>query len=276
MKKKLLIFIAMLILIFTVSCAQQPIKGEQSSIFETGDIKRVKVTSNKANIRSGCSNNTPVIQTSTKNSTFDVVSKVADWYAVKLPDNTIGFVPQNQCKPIVVEDSQKTQPSQVSENTRSNANTNTNNDITENTNNTENANTTENANKLTDDEQNMLKLINSARSENDLPPLKSDMELANVARIKSQDMIDNDYFSHYSPTYGSPFDMMKDFGIDYVEAGENIAGNRSVKNAHEGLMNSPGHRKNILNPNFTHIGLGIKDGGPYGKMFTQMFISKPK
>lgn len=70
--------------------------------------------------------------------------------------------------------------------------------------------------------------------------------------------------------------MMKDFGINYVQAGENIAGNQDVQKAHDALMNSPGHRKNILSSDFTHIGIGIKKGGPYGYMFTQMFISKPQ
>lgn len=122
----------------------------------------------------------------------------------------------------------------------------------------------------------MVQLVNKARAENNLPALKVDTELANVARIKSQDMIDNNYFSHNSPTYGSPFDMMKDFGINYVQAGENIAGNQDVQKAHDALMNSPGHRKNILSPDFTHIGIGIRKGGQYGNMYTQMFISKPQ
>jgi uncharacterized protein YkwD len=71
---------------------------------------------------------------------------------------------------------------------------------------------------------------------------------------------------------GSPFDMMKNAGVTYRWAGENIAGAASVDRAHNGLMNSEGHRANILNSNFTHIGIGIVPGGPYGMMFTQMFI----
>jgi uncharacterized YkwD family protein len=102
------------------------------------------------------------------------------------------------------------------------------------------------------------------------------MELTKIARIKSQDMINNNYFSHNSPKYGSPFDMMKAFGINYVHAGENIAGNQTVQAAHTALMNSPGHRKNILSTDYTHIGIGIQKGGQYGNMFTQDFISKPK
>jgi uncharacterized YkwD family protein len=133
-----------------------------------------------------------------------------------------------------------------------------------------------NSSTLTAEEQQMVKLVNDARAQNGVPPLQVDMQLTNVARIKAQDMIDNNYFSHNSPKYGSPFDMMRDFGIKYVQAGENIAGNQNVQDAQNALMNSPGHRQNILNPDYTHIGIGIKKGGPYGNMFSQMFVSKPK
>jgi uncharacterized YkwD family protein len=125
-------------------------------------------------------------------------------------------------------------------------------------------------------EQQMITLVNQARSQNNLPALQVDMQVTNVARVKAQDMIDNNYFSHNSPKYGSPFDMMKSFGVHYVKAGENIAGNQTVQNAHNALMNSPGHRENILSPDYTHIGIGIKQGGQYGNMFSQMFVSKPK
>jgi len=123
-------------------------------------------------------------------------------------------------------------------------------------------------------EQQMVTLVNQARLKNHVPALKVDMQLTKVARIKAQDMISNKYFSHISPKYGSPFDMMKSFGIKYRTAGENIAGNSNIKAAETSLMNSPGHRKNILNPGYTYIGIGIKSGGPYGNMISQMFISK--
>jgi uncharacterized YkwD family protein len=125
---------------------------------------------------------------------------------------------------------------------------------------------------LTQDEQKMINLVNQERQRNGLKPLEVDYQLVQLARMKSQDMVDKNYFSHQSPTYGSPFDMMKNAGVRYRWAGENIAGAGSVDRAHTSLMNSPGHRANILNTNFTHI--GIVYGGPYGMMFTQMFIGK--
>ncbi|MQR97439.1 CAP domain-containing protein [Fictibacillus phosphorivorans] len=125
--------------------------------------------------------------------------------------------------------------------------------------------------ELTAQEQQMLNLVNQEREKQGLPALKADPELTKVARVKAKDMIDNNYFDHNSPTYGSPFDMMKKFGVDYNTAGENLAGNSSVDGAHTSLMNSQGHRENILKSEYTSVGIGVVDGGQYGKMFVQMF-----
>ncbi|WP_242826072.1 CAP domain-containing protein [Desulfurispora thermophila] len=125
---------------------------------------------------------------------------------------------------------------------------------------------------LTADEQKMVDLVNAERAAQGLAPLKVNLELTRVARLKAKDMIDNNYFSHTSPTYGSPFDMMKQFGITYRTAGENLAGAPDVNTAHTNLMNSPGHRANILNANFKEVGIGVLEGSIYGKIFVQMFI----
>lgn len=120
----------------------------------------------------------------------------------------------------------------------------------------------------------MIDLVNEARQQEGVPPLTVDPELSKSAKLKSQDMVDKNYFSHDSPTYGSPFDMMKRLGISYSTAGENIACNQATDTAHSALMESPGHRSNILSEDFTHIGIGIVDGGACGKMVTQQFIGK--
>lgn len=130
-------------------------------------------------------------------------------------------------------------------------------------------------NTLNNDELKMLEYINNERAKAGVSPLKMDTELAKVAQVKSQDMVDKNYFSHTSPTYGSPFDMMKSFGIKYKAAGENIARNSTMLKAHHSLMNSEGHRKNILNPSFTHVGIGIiNNKSTAGITITQMFIKK--
>lgn len=124
---------------------------------------------------------------------------------------------------------------------------------------------------LNADEQRMLSLVNAARTGAGLKPLKSDPGLVRLARMKARDMIDNNYFAHTSPTYGSPFDMIRKAGITYRYAGENLAGAPAVDSAHTNLMNSSGHRANIMNTNFSRAGIGVVSGGPYGKMFVQIF-----
>jgi uncharacterized YkwD family protein/spore coat assembly protein SafA len=121
-------------------------------------------------------------------------------------------------------------------------------------------------------EKEVVRLVNEIRVKNGLRELTYDWQLSRVARIKSQDMRDNRYFSHTSPTYGSPFQMMKSFGITYRSAGENIArGQQTPQAVVNAWMNSSGHRANILNSSFTHIGVGYVADGKY---WTQMFIGK--
>ena len=124
-------------------------------------------------------------------------------------------------------------------------------------------------------EQQVVNLVNAERAKAGLKPLKADWELARVARFKSEDMRDNRYFDHNSPIYGTPFQMMKSFGINYRSAGENIAaGQTTAESVMKAWMNSPGHKKNILSPTFTHIGVGYAKGGSYGHYWTQQFMSK--
>lgn len=119
-------------------------------------------------------------------------------------------------------------------------------------------------------EAEVIRLVNRIRLQYGLKELKTNWELSRVARYKSQDMVDKHYFSHTSPTYGSPFQMMKAFGITYRSAGENIAyGYRTPQAVVDGWMNSSGHRANILNANYTQIGVGYVAQGNY---WTQMFI----
>jgi len=129
-------------------------------------------------------------------------------------------------------------------------------------------------NKLTAVEQEMIRLVNLEREKAGLKPLAVDYNLVKTARMKSLDMLNNNYFAHQSPTYGSPFDLMRSQGVSYRLAGENLAGAPSVERAHQALMNSPGHRANILNPEFTHLGIGAAPGGPYGIYFTQHFVGR--
>ena len=117
----------------------------------------------------------------------------------------------------------------------------------------------------------MLQLINDERVKANLPALKIDEELTPVARQHSEDMFARSYFSHHSPEGDTPFDRIRKADITFLTAGENLAIAQTLPLAHEGLMNSPGHRANILRPAFGRVGIGILDGGVYGLMVTQKF-----
>ena len=130
----------------------------------------------------------------------------------------------------------------------------------------------DNSTSVSNYEKEVVEIVNQKRKENGLNPLIIDEKLSHVARVKSQDMADNHYFDHTSPTYGSPFDMMEKFGISYRAAGENIAkGQKTPKEVVNAWMNSSGHRKNILSSSYTHIGVGHVSKG---NLWTQMFIKK--
>ena len=120
-------------------------------------------------------------------------------------------------------------------------------------------------------EAQMLVLVNQERTRRGLPALKADPALSSVARAHSADMFARGYFSHYTPEKADPFDRMKKAHITFLAAGENLALGRTLKICHEGLMNSPGHKANILNPSFGRLGIGIQDGGIYGLMISQEF-----
>ncbi|MBP3256001.1 MAG: SCP-like extracellular protein [Clostridia bacterium] len=194
--------------------------------------------------------NFPVIAKTYKNQYIHVFAGIGNWYIVQVDGDYIGAVSKDYIKPIYP----STGGSSGGSGTSTGTNTNTSG--------------------LTTDELEVFNLINQQRTKNGLSALKIDAELQRVARIKAQDMVDNNYFSHTSPTYGSPFNMMKNFGISYKTAGENLAGNSSNSAAVTAWMNSEGHRANILNGSFNYTGIGVISSSKYGKIYVQMFIGK--
>lgn len=122
-------------------------------------------------------------------------------------------------------------------------------------------------------EDEVIRLVNVERSKQGLQTLTKHWELCRVARYKSADMANKGYFSHTSPTYGSPFKMMESFGIRFSSAGENIAyGQRTPQEVMNGWMNSPGHKSNIMSPSYTQIGVGMAKNSSGVLYWTQMFI----
>src|SRR5690554_1124906 len=122
-------------------------------------------------------------------------------------------------------------------------------------------------NNFRDMEREIIRLVNQERSSRGISPLTEDWEVSRVARIKSEDMVGNNYFSHNSPVYGSPFEMLRAFGIRYTQAAENIAyGQRTAQQVVNTWMNSTGHRNNMLNPSYTHTGVGVASDGRSGPL----------
>jgi uncharacterized protein YkwD len=133
---------------------------------------------------------------------------------------------------------------------------------------------TTNTSGLTADEAKAFQLLNADRAANGLPALKLNMDLVSLAEKYGQDMINRNYFSHYNPEGQSPFERMQQAGITYSYAGENLAINSNVTAAEKAFMNSSGHRANILNTNFTEVGVGVRTNSAGSVYVVQEFIKK--
>lgn len=200
--------------------------------------------------------NYPVIARVNKNEYIRVFAGVGNWYIVQVEGDYVGAVSKQYVKAVY--------PNSGGSSTGGGSTDGT----------TDGSGNTTNTSGLTADELEVFNLINEQRTKNGLSALKIDSEVQNVARIKAQDMVNNNYFSHTSPTYGSPFDMLNSFKVSYKTAGENIAGNSSNSAAVTAWMNSSGHKANILNSSFNYTGIGVVNGSKYGKIYVQMFIGK--
>lgn len=201
-----------------------------------------------------------VVTTVDKNEYIRVFAGVGEWYIVQTDKDYVGAVSKKYVKAIY--------PSTSSSG-------NTSSGTTSSSSSTGNSGTSgTQTSSMNSDEKEVFDLINKQRTNNGLPALQNDSEVQRIARIKAQDMVDNNYFSHNSPTYGSPFDMLKSFKVSYKTAGENIAANSSNSSAVTAWMNSSGHKANILNSSFNYTGIGVVSSPRYGKMYVQMFIGK--
>lgn len=249
--KKILFIIAGIILIFIVILIPQTFAMQS---YYKVDFQTGLVTATNLYVRNGPGTGYKIVTSVPKNTYIRVFAGIGDWYVVQVDGDYIGAVSKKYVKPIY--------PGSTNTGTSTNKN---------NIGNTTNITNTIN---LSSDEKEVFNLINQQRLNNGLSELKIDPELQRVARIKAQDMVSNNYFSHNSPTYGSPFDMLKSFKISYKTAGENIAGNSSNSAAVNAWMNSSGHRANILNGSFNYTGIGVINGSKYGKIYVQMFIGK--
>lgn len=252
-------FLISLILIITIFCTCGVIYG--MTYYEELDFVTGIVTASALNVRTGPGTNFKSIGLVYKNEYVRVFAKVGDWYVIQTEGDLIGAVSTKYVR-------------KVTTNSNNTGTNNTSNSKpTPSTSSNQNNNSSTNY-QITSEEQELLNLINEQRKAYGLSALKMDVELQKVAKLKAQDLVKNNYFSHNSPTYGSPFDMMKSFGITYKAAGENIAGNSTLKGAVTAWMNSQGHRDNILSNAYNYTGIGVVDSPIYGKVMVQMFIGR--
>lgn len=194
------------------------------------------VTAESLKIRSGLSTQNESIGLLSKGDTLHIYGKIDDWYIVRTQNNLVGAVYADY-----VEGSHQEED--------------------------------ENAVLLSQEEQIFLNLINNQRIQNHLPEFELDENLLNIARLKANDLVEKNYFSHDSPTYGSIFDMLKNNQIAYHKASENIARNLNAENAIASLMSSEAHKNNILSQDFTVTGIAVVDSLQYGKIFVEVFVA---
>lgn len=263
MKRKIAILAVLTVLLISSTCyAATAVAGSETKALlalEKVEYDSATVTVSKLNVREGPSTDFPSICKLDKGQAVTIMGKLGDWYAVYNPTNGIvGAVDGRYIKlgegdtiAVTANNGSALKKTPAAGATPSAINVN-----------------------LTEDEQKLLELVNEARADKGMEALSIDENLMKVARTKAKDMIDNNYFSHQSPTYGSPFDMMRQFDNAFKSAGENIAGNKTVEGAFKAWMASDSHKKNILNSGFKVTGIGIESSATYGKILVQQFIGK--
>lgn len=212
------------------------IKEKQNNFpeFVTLDKYFATANSNSINLRGGPSTNFQIYGKIKNDEKVEVLGKINDFFLVLTKNNTIGMIRED-----LISKDFNISDEQINEKTLQ-----------------------------------LLNLINNKRQENGLNQLETLPKLQEVAILKADDMVKNMYFAHESPTYGSPFNMMQNFGITYKTAGENIAGNSTIDGALNSWLESESHKKNILSTEYNYIGIGIAPSQRYGYVIVVMFIGK--
>lgn len=244
LKNKILIILSFIILILTASIFSICFGMED---YQTVNFSLGVVNTDYLNLRTGPGIDFNSIGMLTKNEYLRIYGKIGDWYIVQNETNQIGSV---HSKYIDEATEKKAAVSNI--------------EVIEET-------PTIN---ITDEENTLLSLINAERTKNNIPELSIDESIQNVARLKAKDLVEKNYFSHISPTYGTPFEMLKSNNIAYKTASENIAGNSSIEGAVTSWMNSESHKENILSNNYNYTGIAVVDSIAYGKIIVELFVGK--
>lgn len=244
LKNKVTIVLIFIILVLTVSLFASSFAMED---YQTVDYSLGIVNTEYLNMRTGAGINFNSIGVLNKNEYVRIFGKIGDWYIVQNEKNQIGTVHHSYITPTNEEKAAVTNTEIIEEVSKVN---------------------------LTSEESELLSLINNERNKNNLSNLEVDEKLQNVARLKAQDLVQNNYFSHISPTYGTPFEMLRKNNISYKTASENIAGNSSISGAVESWLNSDSHKENILSNEYNYTGIAVVDSIAYGKIIVELFVGR--
>lgn len=259
-RKKLMPIVLTLLIVFfsaaPIGTAQ--IKVDASQVFQAVASNSGTVNAADVNLRTGPATTFTSLAKLKKGQKVTVMGKIGDWYTIYVSANgNVGAIykkylnlDSGKTTTVAATTPAKTKTTSVATRTK----------------------TVEAKVEVSKDEQALLDLINKARKEKGLKELAFDADLVKISRLKAEDMKSNNYFSHTSTYYGTPFDMMKKYEIKFSLAGENIAGNQSMEKAVNAWIKENGN--NIFNSKFTHTGIGIVDSPTYGRIFVQMFIQK--
>ena len=240
-KTKLLAFLIMFVVVLTVFVNYSSGSNDEENL----DVQNGIVTVDSLSLRCGPGTEFDVVGSLQKNQDVVVYASLDGWYIIQDPvTNKVGCV---KAEYITFENS----PQETGDN-----------------------GDTETTIGLDYEAEVLLDLVNELRQANGLPELRYNAELSKVAYDKAKDMVEKNYFSHHAVSYGSPFEMMKCYGIVFTKAAENIAGNQTVEGAFYAWTSSNDHKANILNEEYTDTGIGIYQSPVYGKIVVQMFIKQ--
>lgn len=240
-------FIAILLCVslFSISFGMEEI---QNLDFNVG-----KVSANRLNVRRGPGIKYETVGILSKDAYIRVFAKIGNWYVIQTENNLIGAVSSDYIDPCYDMDLSNLNLEEPSQETSS---------------------VPAVQSTLSVEEEEFLNKINDIRLKNNLPVFQIDDNVQNVARLKAQDLAENNYFSHTSNKYGTPFEMLSTSGVNYKTASENIAGNASIDGAISSWMNSDSHKNNILSNDFNYTGVAVVHSNTYGKILVQFFIGK--
>lgn len=247
----LIITLFLIISLFSMSFGMDEI---QNLDFNVG-----RVTANRLNVRRGPGIKYETVGILSKDAYIRVFAKIGNWYVIQTENNLIGAVSSEYIDPCYDKD-------------LSNLNIDTSNGSSNQAQETNSEPIVEST--LSVEEEEFFNKINNLRIKNNLPTLQIDDTVQNVARLKAQDLAENNYFSHTSDKYGTPFEMLSTSGVNYKTASENIAGNNSIDGAINSWMNSDSHKNNILSTDFNYTGVAVVHSNTYGKILVQFFIGK--